>query len=756
MSAPIRDTADSGDALSALTRRGFLKAGGALVVGFNVASTVRGQAPRAPQRRPIVAGPPDPEQIDTWLAIHADNTATVYIGFVELGQGCSTALLQVAAEELDLDLEQVDTVGIDTHVTPNQGGTYSSAAIARGGPQVRRAAAEARAALLAMAAEQLGVDSARLTVTSGVVAVAGDTARSVTYGELVGGALFNLPLTGDAPVKAPSDYRLVARPIARRDTPLKAGGEYSYIQHQRLDRMLHGRIVRPRGQGAYRDGVEVMALDERSIAQIPGARVVRKGNFVGVVAEDEWAAVRAAELLRVEWKRPTALPGNDTLFEKMRAAQTNDRIAVDEGDAEAAFDSSAHVVAFAANAPYQAHAPFAPNCALADVTADSALVMCSTQDAYNVRMSLAKLLGLAPEQVRVQYHEGSGTYGHSCYDDAAQAAAILSQAVGRPVRVQFMRWDEHGWDTYGPAHSGECRVAADEAGHMTAYQYHGWQHHWSLIETTDQLAAGTPAAEWPPFPAQQINPRTLGGMYDVANMLLVNHHVDGLDYLKGAWLRSPLDLSFAFVSEQAVDQLAYEAGLDSFEFRRLNIKDDRWLGVLEAAANAAGWRPRRAASKPSRANVVSGRGIGLGTHLASWGGAVAEIEVEKSTGKVRINHLYGAIDAGLVVNPGIVESQITGQLVQTASRMLLEEVKFDTNGVTSLDWSSYPILRFEDCPEVTPVVVQRLNEPYSGAGEEVMAAAAAAIANAFFDATGVRMRMYPLTPERVLQALQSA
>jgi CO/xanthine dehydrogenase Mo-binding subunit len=245
-------------------------------------------------------------------------------------------------------------------------------------------------------------------------------------------------------------------------------------------------------------------------------------------------------------------------------------------------------------------------------------------------------------------------------------------------------------------------------------------------------------------------------MYEVPNMLLVNHHVDGLDYLKGAWLRSPLDLSFAFVSEQAVDQLAYEAGIDPFELRRRNIKDDRWLGVLEAAANAAAWRPRRAASNRSRANVVTGRGIGLGTHLASWGGAVADVEVDQSTGKVRISHLYGAIDAGLVVNPGIVESQIVGQLVQTASRMLLEEVKFDSKGVTSLDWASYPILRFEECPEVTPIVVQRLNEPYSGAGEEVMAAAAAAIANAFFDATGVRMQMYPLTPERVLEALRSA
>jgi len=744
------------DALTPLTRRGVLKAGGALVIAFNLESAAFGQDSRTRYRRPLQAGPPDAERIDTWLAIHADNTATVYIGFVELGQGCSTSLLQVAAEELDLDMEQVHTVGIDTHLTPNQGGTYSSSAIARGAPQVRRAAAEARAALLSMAAERLGVDKNRLTVAHGLVSSRDDGGRSVTYGDLVGGEPFNLPFTGEAPLKSPLEYRLVAQPLARNDIPLKASGAYTYMQHQRLSGMLHGRIVRPRGQGAYRDGAEALSIDAGSIGDIEGARLVRKGNFVGVVADTEWAAVKAAQQLQVEWARPNALPGNSGLYEKMRASETSDRVAVDTGDIDPAFDAAEHVASFSANGPYQAHVPFGPNCALADVKADRATVMCSTQDAYNLRTSLAGVLGLPAEQVRVQYHEGSGTYGHSCYDDAAQAAAILSQQVGRPVRVQFMRWDEHGWDTYGPAHVGEARVAADAAGNMTAYQYHGWQHHWSLIETSAQLALGTPASEWPPFPAQQINPRTLGGMYEVPNMRLINHHVDGLDYLKGAWLRSPLDLSFAFVSEQAVDQLAYLAGMDPFEFRKQNIKDDRWRGVLEAAAEAANWSVRRAAGNQQSGNIVSGRGIALGTHLASWGGAVAEIEVDKSSGKVTINHLYGAIDAGLVVNPGIVESQIVGQLVQTASRMLLEEITFDTNSVTSLDWASYPILRFADCPEVTPIIVQRLNEPYSGAGEEVMAAAASAIANAFFDATGVRMQTYPFTPDRVLSQLRSA
>jgi nicotinate dehydrogenase subunit B len=302
---------------------------------------------------------------------------------------------------------------------------------------------------------------------------------------------------------------------------------------------------------------------------------------------------------------------------------------------------------------------------------------------------------------------------------------------------------------------GEVQAAASADGKIVGYEYHGWQHHWSNVETSEQLALGKPAAEWQPNPAMQVNPRCCGGMYEIPNIRLVNHHLPGLGFLKGAWLRSPLDLSFAFTSEQAIDQLAFLLKLDPYEFRRRNMKDEHWLGVLDAAAKAAQWTARPAAANLSQGKIVIGRGIGMGTHLASYGAAVAEIEVNKETGKVLAKHLYGAIDAGLVVNPGNVESQISGQLVQTASRMFYEEVTFSKNNVTSLDWATYPILRFEECPQVTPVVVQRLNERSSGAGEEVMAAAAAAIANAFFDATGVRMKEFPLTPRRVLAALQA-
>jgi nicotinate dehydrogenase subunit B len=734
-------------------RRDFLKAGGALVIGFPLRSSLFAQDGLA--ARGTVAGPPDPKQVDTWLAIHSDNTATVYIGFAELGQGNSTALLQVAAEELDMDMSQLKTVRLDTNVTPNQGGTYSSASIQRGGPQVRTAAAEARQALLQMASKKLATPVDRLTVSKGVVSAAGSAASSVRYGELVGDKRFDVAFTGSAPVKSSAEYKVVGTPVPRNDLPDKVSGKYVYMQHVRVPGMLHGRVVRPRGQGAYGAGAKVMALDETSIRNIPGARVLRKGDFIGVVADNEWDAVRAARQLKVTWDSTPALTGSDRMYEAMRAIKTDDRTVVEHGNAADAIGAAPHKVAYNCRAPYQAHAPFGPNCALADVKPDSALVMCSTQDVYGTRGKLAPILGLSQDNVRVQYYEGSGTYGHSCYDDVVQAAALLSQLAAKPVRLQFMRWDEHGWDNYGPSHVGEVRAAADAAGKLVGYEYHGWQHHWSNVETSEQLALGKPAAEWQPNPAMQVNPLCCGGMYDIPNVRLVNHHVPGLGYLKGGWLRSPLDLSFSFTSEQAIDQLAFLLKLDPYEFRRRNIKNDRWLGVLDAAAKSANWTPRTAASNVSAAKIVTGRGIGMGTHLASYGAAVAEIEVDKGTGKVIAKHLYGAVDAGLVVNPGNVESQISGQLVQTASRMFHEEVTFSKTNVTSLDWASYPILRFEECPQVTPVVVQRLNERSTGAGEEVMAAAAGAIANAFFDATGIRMTEFPLTPKRVLAALSA-
>ena len=735
-------------------RREFLKAGGAMVVGFSMRGVSFAQERTANAARGAAPGPPDQKLIDTWIAIHADNTATAYIGYVELGQGASTALLQVAAEELDLDMSQIASVRLDTHVTPNQGATVASAAIERGGPQIRAAAAEARQALVLLASRRLGVPAERLTVSKGIVSVAGDTSKSVKYGDLLGDKPFEIALTGTAPQKTPSQYTLVGARHPRLDLPDKISGRYTYVQHVRLPGMLHARVVRPPGQGAYADGARIASLDESSIANIAGVRIVRKRDFLAVVSPNEWDAVRAARQLKVTWNIPASLAGTAGLFDQMRSAKTTDSVIAEKGDVAAALGRAAHVVKATFRGPYQGHMPFGPNCAVADVTPAGTTVMCSTQSVYGTRDKVAKVLGVQATNVRVQYFEGAGTFGRSCYDDAAQAAAMVSKEVGAPVRVQFSRADEHGWDNFGPAHLADVKAGVDTNGKIVAYEYDGWQHVWSTIETSEQLALGTPASESADGTSRNLNKVTLGSMYDIPNLRLNNHRVPGINgYLKASNLRSPLDVSFAFASEQALDELAHMAGIDPLEFRRRNMSDPRWLAVLDAVASAAGWTPRAAASARVPSGIVTGRGVGLGTHMTSYGAAIADVRVDRSTGAVVATHLYGALDAGLVVNPAAVENQISGQLVQAASRLLKEEVTFSRTNVTSLDWHSYPILRFAETPAVTSIVVQRMDQKSTGAGEEIMAAASAAIANALFDATGVRLREYPFTPARVKAAL---
>jgi nicotinate dehydrogenase subunit B len=738
----------------ALSRRDLIK-GGALIVSFNLAAPLA--APLlGPVAAPAAAATPDPAMLDSWIAVHADNTATIFMGKVELGQGTTTGMLQIAGEELDLDMDQLAAARIDTDVTPNQGPGVASLSIMDNGPQLRAAAADARQALLDLAAEKLHAPRERLKVAKGVVSVEGDPARRVTYGELIGNRQFNVKMTGKAPQKPVGAYTLVGTRVPRVDVPDKVSGKYIYMQHMRVENMLHGRVVRPRGQGAYGAGAKVARIDESSIAGIPGARVVRKGDFVGVVAEQEWDAVRAAERLAVTWDVPPRLPADGKLFAAMRASKTIDSVVDEAGDVPAALAKAAHVASATYYGPYQSHAPFAPSCALADVGADRARVMCSTQFPHGVRAMLARTLNLPADSIRVQYYEGAGVFGRACHDDSALAAAIMSQAVGRPVRVQFMRWDELGWDNYGPAHLADLRAGADAAGRIVAFEYHGWHHGWIAVETSEELALGAPLQPPVSGRARLVNKETISAVYAMPNLRLVNHHVPGLDgYLKGGNLRSPLDLSISFASEQTIDELAHAVRMDPVQFRRRNITDRRWLGVMDAVVQASHWTPRVANSASTGRRIAIGRGIGLGTHIVSRGAAVAEIEVDRDTGDVKVKHLYGALDAGLVVNPALVENQIVGMLTQAASRALIEEVQFTATNVTSLDWRTYPVLRFADHPETTAIVVQRLDERSTGAGEEVIGAAVGAIANAFFDATGARMREYPMTPERVRAALKA-
>ena len=734
------------------SRRSFLKGSGALVVGFSVAGTAvagKAQAADAPTRG-LVAGPPDPNAVDSWIQINPDNTATIFFGKVELGQGSTTGLLQIAAEELDLTMDQVGLVRHDTNVTPDQGNTAGSQSIQTGGPQVRAAAAEARQALLGLASAKLGVPVSQLSVDKGVVSGGG---KSVKYGELIGGRLFNLKVSGTAPQKPVGQYKIVTTRVPRIDIPDKVSGKYTYMHNVRVPGMLHGRVVRPRGQAAYGQGAKPLSIDESSIKNIPGAQVVRKGDFVGVVAPKEYAAIQAATQLKVKWAENPILPGNGDLFGAIRAAKTNDRVAVSTGNVDAGFAQAVKTVQASFQNAYQAHGLMGPSCAIADVKGGSAMVLCSSQSIYGLRSKVATSLGVEPSAVRVQYFEGSGTYGHSTYDDTGVAAAIMSQAVGKPVRVQLMRWDEHGWDNYAPAQVIDLKAGIDKDGKLVAYDYTSWQSGYMSVETAQELL-GQPV---PPITGNA-DVNNSAAQYAIPNRRVLSKSVPtpNTNFLKTVWVRAPGAPQATFASEQVLDELAYQAGLDPIEFKRRNITNERWLGVLDAAAKAAKWQPRVANSVKQSGTVLKGRGVAIGGFANTSAAVIAEIEVNTKTGKIRAKHLYGAQDAGLVVNPAAVEAQIEGSMTQGASRALIEEIKFSKSRVTSLDWGTYPVLRFKDAPKLTPIVVQRTDQRSTGSGEPPLAPVPAAIANAFFDATGVRLRQYPMTPGLVRAALKAA
>ena len=769
--------------------------GGDLVVGSSL----------GPGDNPYVSnGPPDAGQIDSWIVIHEDNTASILTGHQELGTGTATGLLMIAGEELDLEVSQLRFVDQDTNLTPNSFPSHTSQGITGCGPEVRAAAAAAKAALLELAAERLGVPVAELRVRGGVVSGGGKT---VTYGELLGGKRFDRTIpkaynldqslmpgwsgtagvrSGAPGAKPASEYALVGMPVPRIDIPAKVTGSYTFVHDLRLPGMLHGRVVLPRGQRMYGAGAPVLAVDDRSIAHIPGARVVRRGDLVGVVAPDEWGAVQAAEALRVTWAEPPELPGDANVFAHLRAEDAAGRAAVsrtvDTGDVQAALPASAHLVSKEYAWPYQAHVPIGPACAVADVTPDGAFVHSNSQDLWDLQARLMAILDLPQHAVRIRWAEGSGSFGASPGRyDAPEAAAIMSQIVGKPVRVQFSRWDEHGWDNYGMPQLLDVRAGADADGRLTALDYTITQLAFPIETYTVEQLVGQPYVE-----PQNWDPSTdvTGSQYTIPNWRLTSRTLPvwNSGHLKNAFLRSPIAMGAAFAVEQAIDELAYLAQVDPVEFRRRNIQtaethpqanflwlglydysdvasnEERWRTVLDAVAEAAGWQPRISASSLSSDSVVRGRGValggcGAGAFSVTYAAAVADIEVNRDTGTVVVDHVYTAQDYGLVINKDMVENQATGMTIMAVSRVLKEEVAFDTAAVTSLDWDSYPILRFAEAPKVTNVTISRPDITPGPASEELMPPVAAAVANAFFDATGVRMTRVPLTASRVREAL---
>ena len=746
------------------SRKTFVKGGGALVVGFSLAGLGAKTAKAADS--PFASNAPyDPKAIDSFIAIHADNTATLKSGRVEIGQGSSTGLLMVAAEELNMDLAQMRWVNVDTNVTPDTGGTYGSSSIKSNSPQVRAAAAYAKQALLALASTSLGVPVANLSVASGVVSGGGQT---VTYGQLLGEKLFNTSMGAttltqfQAPAKPTSAYTLVMTAPPRIDIPAKVTGTYTYVHNIHLPGMLHGRIVRPRGQGAYGTGAPIVSIDESSIAHIPGAQVLRKVDFLAVVAPKEYDAIQAAAQLRVKWLENPLLPGDEDITAQMRAQTAVGKTTatvVKTGNPDAALASAAKVVTASYTINYNSHAPIGPTCCLADVTPNGAVIYTSSQDSYPIRIRTAAVLGLPVNLVRLRYYEGGGAFGgHPGRYDAPPAVALMSQLAGAPVRLQYMRWDEQGWDAFGPTTLEDVQAAIDANGKIVAYENTRWNLPTAglakLRETTEELLGMpmTSAQAQAQIPAASLEP----GVYVIPNQQNTSQAVPfiGGGYLKQAPIRQ--DVTARFATEQMIDELAYAAGMDPLDFRILNMSattNSRDINALLEVKQLAGWTSRPAASSLSSANIVTGRGVAA---TGATGAVVAEIEVNKKTGKITATHMYGAQDVGLAINPGLVENQMSGSLTQTSGRTLLEGVRYNTNRVTSLDYVTYPILRFKDAPSVATVVIQRPDQPSTGAGEPLVPGTPPAIANAFFDATGVRIRRYPLAAGEVRSLLKAA
>jgi len=771
------------------SRKSFVKGGGALVIGFSLAgSALAGKAGAA---APTSAGYlPDMNQLDTWITIGADNSVTLKMSQIETGNGITTGFLQVLAEELDTDMSQMyyghfnnaRPPVVDTWVVASTGGEGGSNAMSGQGPKIRNVGALARQTLLGLAATRLGVSASSLTVDKGVVSGGG---KSVTYGELVGGKLLNVTgannslQPGVAPAKPMSAYKTVTMrdKVARMDIPDKVSGNYTYVQNVRVPGMMHGRMVRPRGQGAYPYNSNVPAsIDPNSIAHIPGAQVVHVNNFVGVVAPKEFDAIQAAAQLKVVWNTNPILPGTGNLWKHYREADSAGKIAAslnsaNKGNVDTALASAAKTVTGTFSHHYQGHMPIGPSCAVADVRSDHATIWSNTQNVENLVVDLTNVLSPLPaKDIRVIFYEGGSTYGNGCVAfDTAESAAIMSKAVGKPVRLQMMRWDEHGWTHYAPAIMYDMRAGVDSKGNIVAYEATGFGQGGTNLYTGRELVGPVGA----PTPTSNALPTSVTGGGAVTenlspwmNVANTNYKVvskpinNTLGIFHSGPVRAPGAQQTTFADAQVMQALAVASGMDSLAFLLQNMQTDsenqRWSAVLQAAATAANWKPWVAGSNVSKENLVTGRGIAHSHHGGAYAAVVADIQVNKKTGKILVTHLYAAQDSGFTVNPNLVENQMIGNVIQGTSRALSEEVTFNKNQVTSIDWVTYPILRFKDSPKVTNVIVQRLDKPSLGSGEPVTCPMTGAIANAFYDATGVRLHECPMSPGRVRATLKAA
>lgn len=728
---------------SHFSRRHLLKSGGALVVSFALGGVRRARAQAAPGAKPL-----DPKQLDSFLAVHADGSVTLYCGKVDVGTGLRIAVRQMAAEELGVAVDRLALVEGDTALTPDQGSTGGSTGLTRGGSEIRQAAATARQALLAMGAKQLNRPAAELVLTDGQVRPAAG-GPGIGIGALIGDRSFSLAVDAKAARKTPAEYSIVGKPLPRPDVPAKCTGREKYVQDFTMPGMLHGRVIRPASLGA-----KLVSVDESSIRAIPDVKVVRIESFLGVVAKDEWAAVRAARELKAVWSDWSGLPGSDGLQNFVRATEVRDETVTTKGDAAAALASATKQFRATYFWPNQSHGSIGPSCAVADVRDGGATIWTSTQGPHALRQNIARFFGFPVAKVRAIFLDGAGSYGGNGNDDVAADAVLLSKSVGAPVRVQWMRQDEHGWDPKGPQQLLDMRAALDEQGRITAWDAQMWL---PATVTGNRPYPALDAAGMPQDHGQGsgLLSQNADPPYDAANVRVTAHWLQQTP-LRPSNLRAPGKIANVFAVEAFTDELAAASGMDPIEYRLRAMKDARAIEVLKTAAEMIGWQTRTSPNpQAAQGGLRIGRGIAYARYkqAENYVALALEVAVNPSTGQITVRRITCAHDCGLVVNPDALRNQIEGSIVQTLSRTLHEEVKFDRSRVTSVDWASYPVLKFPEVPAIEVKLIVRPEQPLYGAGEAACVTVPGAVANAVFDAVGVRLRTAPFTAERVKQAL---
>lgn len=756
-------------ALPSVTRRGLLAGAGALVVSFVIPAEVQGESTRASVGVSGKKPPLTPDQLDSWIAVHQDGGVTAFFGKMDMGQGVDVAIGQIVAEELDVPFARVKVVMGDTAVTVNQGGASGSTGIQKGGVSLRNAAAEARRILVEMAAQRLKLPVEQLTVTDGIVAAAGNPSKGISYGELIGGRYFDIKMewngkygnalvaTGKAKPKRPDQYKVVGQPIPRNDVAGKVFARLDFVTDVKVPGMVHGRMIRPPVAGAV-----PVSVDEGSVRDIPGVKVVWKQGFLGVAAEKEWDAIRASKRLKVAWSPGSSpFPSQDSLYDHIRKAPVLKReVVVNNGSVEQAIAGAARMITAEYEWPFQSHASIGPACAVADVRDGHATVWTGSQKPHFARDGVAKVLKLSPDKVHAIWVPGPGSYGRNDAGDAAIDAALLSQAIGRPVRLQGMRYEGHAWDPKGPASIHRARAGLDAQGNVIAYHFESKGFSRLNINSNESDPSDSLAGQLMGFP---LHPKHAFNVpaesYGFANKLLAWETIppllDRASPLRTSHLRDPVGPQIHFASESFIDELAAATGSDPVAFRLRYVTKPRDAAVIKAAAERANWQTRPSGARDrSHGDVASGRGFAYIERNGTIVAVVAEIEIERGTGKVHPKRFVVAHDCGLIINPDGLRHCIEGNIVQGASRALWEQVNFDRDKVTSVDWTSYPILDIAEAPESIDIVLINHPEiPPSGAGEPSTRPVAAAIANAIFDATGVRLRRVPFTPDRVKASL---